>query len=127
PLSFSIEVGIRPPAKLGEYRGLEVGRREPEVSGEEVNQEVERLRESLASLETVERPAQNGDFVVIDFVGRIDGEPFEGGDGRGYLLELGSGRFIPGFEDQLAGTSAGDERELKVTFPDDYGAEQVAG
>jgi trigger factor len=127
PLSFSIEVGIRPPAKLGEYRGLEVGRREPEVSGEEVNQEVERLRESLASLETVERPAQNGDFVVIDFVGLIDGEPFEGGEGRGYLLELGSGRFIPGFEEQLAGTSAGDEREVKVTFPDDYGAEQVAG
>jgi trigger factor len=127
PLSFSIEVGIRPPAKLGKYKGLEVGRREPEVSGEDVDQEVERLRESLASLETVERPAQNGDFVVIDFVGRIEGEPFEGGEGRGYLLEIGSGRFIPGFEDQLLGASAADEREVEVTFPDDYGAEQVAG
>jgi trigger factor len=127
PLSFSIEVGIRPPAKLGNYKGLEVGRREPEVSQDDVNEEVERLRDSLASLETVERPTQNGDFVVIDFVGKIDGEPFEGGEGRGYLLELGSGRFIPGFEDQLAGASAGDERDVNVTFPEDYGAEDVAG
>ncbi|HEX6461534.1 MAG TPA: trigger factor [Thermoleophilaceae bacterium] len=127
PLAFSIEVGIRPPAKLGEYRGLEVGRREPEVSDEDVNQEIERMRESLASLETVERAAQNGDFLVIDFVGRIDGEAFEGGEARGYLLELGSGRFIPGFEEQLVGASAGDERDVTVTFPEDYGAEQVAG
>lgn len=127
PLAFSIEVGIRPPARLGDYKGLEVGRREPEVSNEDVNEEIERMRESLASLETVDRAAQNGDFIVIDFVGRIDGEPFEGGDARGYLLELGSGRFIPGFEDQLAGVSAGDERDVKVTFPEDYGAEQVAG
>jgi trigger factor len=127
PLSFSIEVGIRPPAKLGAYKGLEVGRREPQVSRDDVNEEVERLRESLASLETVERAAQNGDFVVIDFLGKIDDEPFEGGEGRGYLLELGSGRFIPGFEEQLAGAAAGDERDVAVTFPEDYGAEQVAG
>ncbi|HET8674127.1 MAG TPA: trigger factor [Thermoleophilaceae bacterium] len=127
PLSFSIEVGIRPPAKLGDYKGLEVGRREPEVDSGEVDAELERLRESLASLETVERAAQEGDFVVIDFVGRIDGEVFEGGEGRGYPLELGSGRFIPGFEDQLNGVSAGEERDVKVTFPEDYGAEEVAG
>jgi trigger factor len=127
PLSFSIEVGIRPPAKLGNYKGLEVGRREPEVTNEDVEAEVERMRESLASLETVERESQNGDFVVIDFLGKIDGEPFEGGEGRGYLLELGSGRFIPGFEDQLAGVSAGEERDVNVTFPEDYGAEEVAG
>jgi trigger factor len=127
PLSFSIEVGIRPPAKLGNYKGLEVGRREPEVTSEDVEAEVERLRESLASLETVERASQNGDFVVIDFLGRIDGEPFEGGEGRGYLLELGSGRFIPGFEDQLAGVTAGEQRDVNVTFPEDYGAEEVAG
>jgi trigger factor len=127
PLSFSIEVGIRPPAKLGNYKGLEVGKREPEVSKDDVEAEVERMRESLASLETVERASQNGDFVVIDFLGKIDGEPFEGGEGRGYLLELGSGRFIPGFEDQLAGVSAGEERDVKVTFPEDYGAEEVAG
>jgi trigger factor len=127
PLAFSIEVGIRPPAKLGDYKGLEVGRREPEVSQDDVNQEIERMQESLASLETVERAAQAGDFVVIDFVGRIDGEPFEGGEGRGYLLELGSGRFIPGFEEQLGGASAGDERDVEVTFPEDYGADEVAG
>jgi trigger factor len=127
PLSFSIEVGIRPPAKLGDYKGLEIGRREPEVSKEEVDAEVERLRESLASLETVDRAADNGDFLVIDFVGKIDGEPFEGGEGRGYLLELGSGRFIPGFEEQLVGAKAGDQRDVSVTFPEDYGAEQVAG
>ena len=127
PLSFSIEVGIRPPAKLGNYTGLEVGRREPEVSKDDVEAEVERMRESLASLETVERPAENGDFVVIDFVGKIDGEPFEGGEGRGYLLELGSGRFIPGFEEQLSGASAGDERDVNVSFPEDYGADEVAG
>jgi trigger factor len=127
PLSFSIEVGIRPPAKLGDYRGLEVGRREPELSDEQVQEEIERRRESLASLETVERAAQDGDFVVIDFLGRIDGEPFEGGEGRGYLLELGSGRFIPGFEEQLTGASAGEEREVSVSFPADYGAEEVAG
>src|SRR5690349_8547073 len=127
PLSFSIEVGIRPPAKLGNYKGLEVGKREPEVSKDDVEAEVERMRESLASLETVERASQNGDFVVIDFLGKIDGEPFEGGEGRGYLLELGSGRFIPSFEDQLAGVSAGEERDVKATFPEDYGAEEVAG
>jgi trigger factor len=127
PLAFSIEVGIRPPAKLGDYKGLEIGRREPELSKEDVDAELERLRESLASLETVERAADNGDFQVIDFLGRIEGEPFEGGEGRGYLLELGSGRFIPGFEEQLVGASAGDERNVSVTFPEDYGAEQVAG
>lgn len=127
PLSFTIEVGIRPQAKLGNYKGLEVGKREPEIDKEQVNEEIERRRESLASLETVERAAANGDFVVIDFLGKIDDEPFEGGEGRGYLLELGSGRFIPGFEDQLVGVSAGDERDVTVAFPDDYGADEVAG
>jgi trigger factor len=127
PLTFTIEVGIRPPAQLGEYKGLEVGRREPEVAKDDVDAELERLRESLASLDTVERAAENGDFVVIDFIGRIDGEAFEGGEGRGYLLELGSGRLVPGFEEQLTGASAGDEREVSVTFPDDYPGEEVAG
>src|SRR4051794_5143021 len=127
PLQFTIEVGIRPEAELGAWKGIEVGRREPEVSRDEIQSEVDRLRESLASLETVERPAAKGDFVVIDFVGSVDGEPFEGGDARGYLLELGSGRLIEGFEDQLEGSSAGDEREVQVKFPDDYQAEHLAG
>jgi trigger factor len=127
PLAFSIEVGVVPPAKLGEYKGLEVGRREPSVNPQEVQAELERLRESLASLDTVERPAGQGDFVVVDFAGSIDGEPFEGGEARGHLVELGSGRLIPGFEEQLDGIAAGDEREVKVTFPDDYQAEHLAG
>jgi trigger factor len=126
PLSFTIEVGVVPPAKLGDYKGLEVGRREPHVDPQEVQAELERLRESLASLETVERATGRGDFVVIDFTGTIDGEPFEGGDARGHLVELGSGRLIPGFEEQLEGVSAGDEREVKITFPDDYPAEHLA-
>jgi trigger factor len=127
PLEFSIEVGVRPTAALGEYKGLEVGRREPEVAPEEVDAEVERLRESAASLENVDRPAARGDFVVIDFVGKVAGEPFEGGEARGYLLELGSNRLVEGFEEQLEGASAGDERTVTVTFPEDYRAEGLAG
>ena len=127
PLSFTIEVGVVPPAKLGDYKGLEVGRREPSVDANEVQTELDRLRESLASLETVERAAQNGDFAVIDFTGSVDGEPFEGGEARGHLVELGSGRLIPGFEEQLDGIAAGDEREVKVKFPDEYPAEHLAG
>jgi trigger factor len=127
PLQFSIEVGVRPKAELGEYRGLEVGRRDPEVRDDQVNEELERLRESGASLETVERAARSGDFVVLDFVGSVDGEPFEGGEARGYPLELGSGRLVEGFEEQLTGASAGDELEVSVTFPEDYRAEELAG
>jgi trigger factor len=137
PLAFSIEVGVVPEAKLGDYKGVEAGRREPEASDDEVQAELERMRESLASLETVEREAGDGDFVVIDFTGSVaerrpdgtvgPGEPFEGGDARGYLLELGSGRLIPGFEEQLQGAKAGEEREVKLTFPDDYPAEHLAG
>ena len=127
PLAFSIEVSVRPEAKLGEYKGLEVGRREAEVPSEDVDAELERLRESVASLETVDRAAGDGDFVVLDFVGTVDGEPFQGGDARGYLLEIGSGRLIPGFEDQLKDAKAGEEREVKVTFPEEYQAEHLAG
>ncbi len=106
PLSFNFEVGVRPEAKLGEWRGLEVERAEPVATDEEVQTELDRLRESLASLEIVERAAAEGDFVVIDFVGNVDGEPFEGGEARGFLLELGSGRLIEGFETQLEGAAA---------------------
>src|SRR5919108_592224 len=126
PLAFTIEVGIVPPARLGDYKGVEVGRREPKVDPDEVQTELERLREALASLETVEREAASGDFVVIDFTGTVDGQPFQGGDGRGQVVELGSGRLVPGFEEQLEGAQAGDEREVKVTFPEDYAAEELA-
>jgi trigger factor len=127
PLEFSFEVSVRPTATLGDYKGLEVGRREPEASDEEVGAELEQLRESVASLETVERPAADGDFVVLDFVGTVDGEPFEGGEARGYLLELGSDRLVEGFEEQLAGAAAGEQRQVTVTFPGDYRAEHLAG
>jgi trigger factor len=120
PLKFSIEIGVRPQAKLGDYKGLEVGRREPQVDESAVDEELERLRDRFATLDTVERPAETGDHVVMDYLGRIDGEPFQGGEGRDQLLELGSGRLIPGFEEQLTGASAGDERTVEVDFPDDY-------
>jgi len=127
PLSFSIEIGVRPEAKLGQYKGLEVGRREPAVDDADIDAEIERLRERFATLDTVERPAAEGDYVVIDYVGTVDDEPFEGGTGRDQLLELGSGRLIPGFEEQLVGASAGDQRTVEVTFPEDYQASELAG
>ena len=127
PLRFSIEIGVRPTAKLGEYQGLEVGRREPEVEDEAIDKEIEQLRDRMAKLETVERAAATGDFVVMDFLGTLDGEPFGGGEGRDQMVELGSGRLVPGFEEQLEGASAGDERTVKIEFPEDYGAEDLAG
>ena len=127
PLAFSIEIGVRPAAKLGQYKGLEVGRREPTVEDTQIDEEIDRLRDRLATLDTVERPAENGDHVVIDYVGTVDGEEFQGGTGRDQLLELGSGRLVPGFEDQLAGAKAGDERTVTVTFPEDYPATELAG
>jgi trigger factor len=127
PLAFSIEIGVRPTAALGDYAGLEVPKREAAVGEERVERELEQLREHLAKLETAERPAAEGDFVVVDYRGSIDGEPFDGGEGRDQLIELGGGRLIPGFEEQLIGASAGEERTIDVTFPDDYGAEHLAG
>jgi len=127
PLTFSIEIGVRPEAKLGEYKDLEVGKRAPEASDEAIDAEVERLRERSGRLETVERPAAQGDFVVMDYKGTLDGVEFAGGEGRDQMIELGSGRLVPGFEEQLTGAAAGEERAVKVTFPDDYGAEDLAG
>ena len=127
PLSFQFEVGVRPPAELGEYKGLEVGRPDTDVPEDIVDAELERLRDGFARLETVERPAAEGDFLLVDFRGTVDGEPFEGGEARDELLELGGGRLIQGFEEQLDGASAGEERKVEVTFPDDYRANQLAG
>jgi trigger factor len=127
PLTFSVEIGVRPKAKLGKYKGIEVGKREASAEQEAIDAEVERLRDRFATLETVDRAAELGDQVVMDYVGKLDGEPFEGGEGRDQLLELGSGRLIPGFEEQLIGAKAGDERLVEVNFPDDYGAEELAG
>jgi trigger factor len=127
PLQFSIEVGVRPEAKLGTYKGLEVGRREPDIPDEVVDRELEGLRERLATLETVAEPATKGDFVLVDFTGTVDGEEFTGGSARDELIELGSGRLVDGFEDQLTGAKAGDERTVTITFPADYGAEELRG
>jgi trigger factor len=127
PLRFSIEIGVRPKAQLGEYLGLEVGRREPHVDDAEIDAEIDRLRDRMAKLETVDRPAQRGDYVVMDFLGTRDGEPFPGGEGRDQMVELGSGRLVPGFEEQLEGASAGEERTVTIFFPEDYGAPDLAG
>ena len=127
PLRFAIEIGVRPPATLGDYKGLEVPRREAEAGDEAVAEEVDRLRERSAKLETVDRAAARGDFVVMDFAGSVDGTPFAGGEGRDQMVELGSGRLVPGFEEQLEGAGAGEERTVKVTFPEDYQAEELAG
>jgi trigger factor len=127
PLGFKFEIGVRPEAKLGEYKGLEVGRAEPEPTDEIVDREIERIREGFAKLEPVERAAADGDVLLVDYEGLIDGKAFEGGKESDGMLELGSGRFIEGFEEQLAGASGGDRREVKVSFPEDYGAEHLAG
>jgi trigger factor len=127
PLHFSIEVAVRPGATLGDYKGLEVGREDPEVPQEAIDGELERLREGFARLNPVERPASEGDVALIDYEGKIDGEPFEGGAAKDYLLELGEGRVLPEMEQALEGANPGDERQATLTFPDDYPAEEVAG
>jgi trigger factor len=127
PLTFTIEIGVRPTAALGEYKGVEAPRREPGADEEAVDAEIEQLRERAARLETIDSEAGDGDFVVMDYVGSVDGEPFAGGEGRDQLIELGSGRLVPGFEEQLKGVRAGEERTLKIKFPDDYQAEELAG
>jgi trigger factor len=120
PLEFSIEIGVRPRAQLGQYRGLEVGRREAHVDDAMVDRELEALRDRFATLDTVDRPAEDGDHLVVDYIGRVDGTPFEGGEARDQLIEIGSERLVPGFEEQLQGVAAGDQREVEVTFPDEY-------
>jgi trigger factor len=127
PLSFSFEIGVRPKAELGEYMGLEVGRAEPAAPDEIVERELERIREGFASLEQVERPAGSGDVLLIDYEGLVEGKAFEGGKATDTLLELGGGQLIEGFEEQLIGASAGESREVKVSFPEDYRAEDLAG
>jgi trigger factor len=127
PLHFSIEIGVRPKATLGDYKGLDVPKREPDVSDETIGQELEGLRERTAKLEPVDRPAARGDFVTMDFAGTLDGVAFAGGEGRDQMIELGSGRLVPGFEEQLEGAVGGESRTVKVTFPEDYNAPHLAG
>lgn len=126
PFTFSIEIGVRPRARLNDYKGLEVGRREPYADPKLIDSELEALRDRLATLERVDRPAEQGDFVVVDYTGRTEDGPLEGGEGRDQLLELGAGRLLPGFDEALTGASAGDRREVEVTFPEDS-PEQLRG
>jgi trigger factor len=127
PFTFSFEIGVRPVATLADWRGVEAPRREPVADEEMVERQIEQARERLARLDTVERAAAAGDFVVIDYAGSVDGQPIEGGTARAQLVELGAGRLIPGFEEGLLGASAGEERTLALHFPDDYGAAELAG
>ncbi len=127
-LIFTANVTVKPEVKLGEYKGLEVEEQDTTVTEEEVEEEVARLRENHAELVIVEDgEAQEGDTVVIDFDGYVNDEPFEGGQSENFSLELGSGQFIPGFEEQLIGEKAGTEKEVSVTFPEEYQAEELAG
>ncbi|MEQ9809912.1 trigger factor [Streptococcus jiangjianxini] len=122
------EVVTKPEVKLGDYKDLEVSvDASKEVSEDEVTEKLERERKNLAELVIKEEAAENGDTVVIDFVGSVDGVEFDGGKGDNFSLELGSGQFIPGFEDQLVGSKAGDDVEVNVTFPEDYQEETLAG
>ena len=127
PLAFKFEIAVRPLAELGEYKGLEVGKAEVEPQEERVDREIERIREGFAKLEPVERVAADGDVLLVDFEGLLDGKAFEGGKASDYLLELGGGQLIAGFEEQLAGVGGGETRKVEVTFPDDYQAEDLAG
>ena len=126
--TLTAEVVTKPEVKLGAYKDLEVSvEASKDVTDEEVDAKLENERKNLAELVVKEGAAENGDTVVIDFVGSVDGVEFDGGKGENHSLELGSGQFIPGFEDQLVGAKAGDEVEVKVTFPEDYQAADLAG
>ena len=126
--TLTAEVVTKPEVKLGAYKDLEVSVEvSKEVTDEDVDAKLENERKNLAELVVKEGAAENGDTVVIDFVGSVDSVEFDGGKGENHSLELGSGQFIPGFEDQLVGSKAGDEVEVKVTFPEDYQATDLAG
>ena len=128
PFICTAEVALKPEVKLGKYKGVTVDRISTEVTDEEVDAEVERERENNArNVEVTDRPVKDGDITTIDFEGFVDGVPFEGGKGENYPLTIGSGAFIPGFEEQLIGAEIGKEVEVNVTFPEDYQAEELKG
>ncbi|MCM3001953.1 trigger factor [Paenibacillus cellulositrophicus] len=125
---FKAKVTVKPEVTLGEYKGVEVPVQKVEVSDEELDAELKRLQERHAELSVIdEGSAENGDIAVIDFDGSVDGVPFEGGQAERYSLELGSGTFIPGFEEQVVGMATGDFKDVEVTFPETYHAEELAG
>ena len=126
-LTLTVDAALYPEVTLGQYKGIEAEKAVPEVTEEEIDAEIKKLQDRNSTIETVERPVADGDTAVIDFEGFKNGVAFEGGKGEDYNLKIGSGSFIPGFEEQLIGLSAGDEKDLDLTFPEDYGAEELAG
>ena len=126
-VTLTIETDLYPEVALGQYKGLEVEKVDAEVAASEIDAEIDRMAQNVARITTVDRPAQDGDTAVIDFEGFKDGVAFEGGKGENYELKLGSGSFIPGFEEQVVGMSAGEEKEVNVTFPENYHAEELKG
>ena len=119
-VTLTLTTEVYPEVTLGQYKGLEVEKAKAEVSDAQVQAELDRMAENVASTETVDRPAQMGDTVNIDFEGFDSGVPFDGGKGENHDLKLGSGSFVPGFEEQLVGMSAGEEKDIDITFPEDY-------
>lgn len=128
PLVFKATVITKPEVKLGQYKGLKIEKKVDPVTEEKVAEELENLRNRHAKMVVAEDAAiENGDFAIIDFEGFVEGKAFEGGIGKSYPLQIGSGTFIPGFEEQLIGAKAGEEREVKVTFPESYHVADLAG
>ena len=122
-----IDTDLYPEVTLGQYKGLEVEKAEAAVDASEVDAEIDRMAKNIAQIITVDRAAKDGDTAVIDFEGFKDGVAFDGGKGEAYELKLGSGSFIPGFEEQVVGMSAGEEKDIDVTFPENYHAKELAG
>lgn len=126
-LEFTAEADVLPKVKLGDYKKLKATEKKVSVAKKDVDEVVERIRKSMAEKKEVKRAAKLGDEAVIDFVGKKDGEAFSGGTGNDYPLELGSGSFIPGFEDAIVGLKAGDKKDIELTFPKDYHAPDLKG
>ena len=128
-MELTIKVTLKPEPELGEYKGLHVEKKEGEVTDEQVDAQIKDMMGRDAKLVVAEEGAviEKGDFAIFDFAGTVDGEPFSGGEGKGYPLEVGSNSFIPGFEDQLVGLSKGDSTDVEVTFPEDYFVKDLAG
>ena len=128
PFIFTAEVALKPEVKLGKYKGVKVEKADTEVTDEEVDKDIDKERESNArNIDVTDRAVKDGDIVTLDFEGFVDGTAFEGGKGENYPLTIGSGTFIPGFEEQLVGAEIGKETEVNVTFPEDYQAEDLKG
>lgn len=126
-IEFKFSLTLKPEIKLGKYKGLKAKKEEIKVTKEEIDDAIDHMRSHYAENVIKEGKIENGDIAIIDFEGFNDGVPFEGGEGENYSLKIGSGTFIPGFEEQLIGLKANDEKEIKVTFPEDYHSEELKG